>query len=672
VEGTPFGRYRLIDLLGRGGMGEVWRAYDTETQRVVAVKVLPPNLANDPTFEQRFRREALAAAGLTDPHVVPIHNFGEIEGRLYVDMRLISGRDLQAVLKDGVLDPQRAVAIVEQIASALRDAHRIGLVHRDVKPSNILVTEHDFAYLIDFGIARAAGESTITGTGNVIGTWAYMAPERLSSGQADPRVDTYALACVLHECLTGSQPFPGKSIEQQIGGHLGMPPPRPSTLRNGLPIQLDDVIATGMAKNPDQRYSSATDMADAARAALTAPAPIRQAPPIQRPPESSQFATQLANQPQAPQNFYQPPGGVNGSPGDATQYRQQFIPPPGPHMPPGPGGYGPGGPGPTAPQPKRKRSGMIVATCIVALVAVIGIVAAIVLSQNGTDDPAKPSVSQQPTALPNSGPFTGTYGAALGPRLNLVGKELQGGQPAGSETWNLRSECAGSACTATASRSAGTFSHPADLVFDQVAGRWIAVALGTAKCKNRDAEEWNYIWLKPRPDGSLAGEWISDSIDCYSKRSLTFTRNGDANMSSLPDPSTLAARVVSPAQSLHGLYHSRFSITSRALKPADEDFSVDTICLRAGDRCLSRFVLTDGTARYQLFIYANGAWTRNSEYDASCPAGGTSHVKLSGVFPLPNPPQDPIAQLTGHGFKEESGSTCVGGTYDQLFSRTGD
>jgi serine/threonine protein kinase len=213
-KGTPFGRYRLIELMGRGGMGEVWRAYDMETQRVVAVKVLSANLASDPTFEQRFRREALAAAGLSDPHVVPIHHFGEIDGRLYVDMRLIDGRDLHAIIAHGALEPSRAVSIVEQIASALTAAHRIGLVHRDVKPSNILVAEHDFAYLIDFGIARAAGESTITGTGNVIGTWAYMAPERLSTGANDPRGDTYALACVLHECLTGSQPFPGKSIEQ--------------------------------------------------------------------------------------------------------------------------------------------------------------------------------------------------------------------------------------------------------------------------------------------------------------------------------------------------------------------------------------------------------------------------------------------------------------------------
>jgi len=126
VEGTPFGRYRLVELLGRGGMGEVWRAFDTETQRVIALKVLAEHLASDPQFEQRFRREAFAAAGLANPHVVPIHNFGEIDGRLYVDMRLIDGRDLQAILEDGPLTPGRAVGIVGQVASALHAAHRIG------------------------------------------------------------------------------------------------------------------------------------------------------------------------------------------------------------------------------------------------------------------------------------------------------------------------------------------------------------------------------------------------------------------------------------------------------------------------------------------------------------------------------------------------------------------
>src|SRR6201993_1278060 len=217
MEGTPFGRYRLIELLGRGGMGEVWRARDTVTNnRIVAIKLLPPHLAEDSTFVERFRREADAAAQLNNPHIIPIHTYGEIDGRLYVDMRLIEGRDLQTVLGDGPLPPARAVAIIEQVASALHAAHKVGLVHRDVKPSNILIDEDDFAYLIDFGIARGAEETRMTGTGSVIGSWHYMSPERLRAGEVDARSDIYALACVLYECLTGSTPFPGDNFEQQI------------------------------------------------------------------------------------------------------------------------------------------------------------------------------------------------------------------------------------------------------------------------------------------------------------------------------------------------------------------------------------------------------------------------------------------------------------------------
>jgi serine/threonine protein kinase len=275
VKGTPFGRYELIELLGRGGMGEVWKAFDTATQRVVAVKVLPAQMAADPTFEQRFRREAFTAAGLNNPHVVPIHNFGEIDGRLYVDMRLIEGEDLEHTLARGALEPERAVKIVEQISSALNAAHRVGLVHRDVKPSNMLVAEDDFAYLIDFGIARGAGETKLTATGNVVGTWAYMAPERFSTGVSDARSDIYALACVLYECLTSNRPFPGDSVEQQIAGHLTTPPPRPSISRPEVPAELDAVVATGMAKDPAERYDTTTEMARAARKALTSVTPTQ-------------------------------------------------------------------------------------------------------------------------------------------------------------------------------------------------------------------------------------------------------------------------------------------------------------------------------------------------------------------------------------------------------------
>jgi serine/threonine protein kinase len=270
VEGTPFGRYRLLNLLGGGGMGEVWRAFDTETKRVVALKLLPTSAATDEVFEERFRREAESAAGLNDPHVVPIHHFGEIDGRLYVDMRLVEGRDLDVLLTDGALHPARAVRIVEQVASALSSAHRIGLVHRDVKPSNILLTEDDFAYLIDFGIARTADDKPLTSTGMTIGTWAYMAPERFTTGATDPRGDVYALACVLYQCLTGSQPFPGNSIEQAVSAHMFAPPPRPSEQNHFVSEAFDEVIARGMAKRSEDRYATATQLAAAARNAASA------------------------------------------------------------------------------------------------------------------------------------------------------------------------------------------------------------------------------------------------------------------------------------------------------------------------------------------------------------------------------------------------------------------
>jgi serine/threonine-protein kinase len=296
VKGMPFGRYRLVELQGRGGMGEVWRAFDSVTERMVALKLLPAEFGDDEVFQERFRREAKSAAGLNEPHVVPIHDFGEIDGRLYVTMRLIEGRDLQTILADGPLRLARAVWIIDQIASALHAAHRIGLVHRDVKPSNILVTEDDFAYLIDFGIARAAGDTRLTDTGSVIGTWAYLAPERLTTGQADPRTDIYALACVLYECLTGSRPFPGDSLEQQLAGHLGAPPPRPSAVREAVSVELDRVIAKGMAKDPVRRYQSAKSLAQAARAAITTPI-SRPRPPMPRPPVLMQQPTEPARPP---------------------------------------------------------------------------------------------------------------------------------------------------------------------------------------------------------------------------------------------------------------------------------------------------------------------------------------------------------------------------------------
>jgi serine/threonine-protein kinase len=272
-----FGPYRLEELLGRGGMGEVWRAFDTVKKRTVALKRLPAVLAVDTEFQARFRREAELAAALSEPHIIPIHDYGAIGGQLFIDMRLVEGSDLATVLtEDGPLSPVRAVRIIGQVASALDAAHAAGLIHRDVKPSNILisntVTATDFAYLIDFGIARsAAGATAMTATGATIGTMDYIAPERLLTGRCDHRSDIYALGCVLHETLTGAPPFPGLSADAQMYAHVHTPPPLPSAHRPGLPAGLDAVVMTAMAKDPDQRYGSAGALATAANSALTNP-----------------------------------------------------------------------------------------------------------------------------------------------------------------------------------------------------------------------------------------------------------------------------------------------------------------------------------------------------------------------------------------------------------------
>ncbi len=271
MDEVVFGRYRLIAVIGEGGMGKVYKAHDSVIGRDVAVKVLPTELSGQPGYRQRFRREALTAARLTEPHIVPIYDTGEVDGQLYLVMPIIDGIDLHALLtRDGPMSPERAVSVITQLAAALQAAHAVGLVHRDVKPSNALMTADDFVYLIDFGIAHDAAATKLTSTGMMVGTWAYMAPERFTSGAADARADVYALACVLYECLTGALPFAGDSMEQQIRGHLTLDPPKPSDVNPAISAGVDAVIAAGMAKDPDRRYQSARELAIAAQQALTA------------------------------------------------------------------------------------------------------------------------------------------------------------------------------------------------------------------------------------------------------------------------------------------------------------------------------------------------------------------------------------------------------------------
>lgn len=267
-----FGPYVLQALLGRGGMGEVHRAFDTSRGRTVALKRLRSDVSRDPAYVQRFRRESQAAARLSSPHVIPIHDFGEIGGQLFIDMRLAEGSDLAEELAAGAWSPDRAVEMVGQIASALDAAHRAGIVHRDVKPSNVLVcsgSARDFAYLLDFGIVSALDDAgtRLTTTGAMPGTPVYMAPEAFTGGPVDHRVDIYALGCVLHELIGGRPPFAHGSLPALIHHHLSVAPPALGAPGTALG-RLDEVIGRAMAKDPSDRFESAGALATAARAAL--------------------------------------------------------------------------------------------------------------------------------------------------------------------------------------------------------------------------------------------------------------------------------------------------------------------------------------------------------------------------------------------------------------------
>jgi serine/threonine-protein kinase len=266
--GSAFGKYNLVGLLGKGGMGEVYEAYDTEKNRTVALKILVDALSNDATFRTRFQRESQAAAILQEPHVIPIHDWGEIDGRLYIEMRLVRGQTLDELIAKGPLEPSRAVAIIAQVGDALDAAHAEGLTHRDIKPHNIIVTQTDFAYLVDFGIAESRGDSRLTTAGTPIGTMNYMAPERFSGREARPAVDVYSLACVLYEALTGDSPFANDSLQNLVAAHLASPPPRPSVTNPRVPAAFDAVIARGMAKDPDDRYGTAGGLVRAAQRAV--------------------------------------------------------------------------------------------------------------------------------------------------------------------------------------------------------------------------------------------------------------------------------------------------------------------------------------------------------------------------------------------------------------------
>jgi tRNA A-37 threonylcarbamoyl transferase component Bud32 len=271
--GAVVAGFRVESLVGHGAMARVYRARDEANDRVVALKILDDALARDERFRQRFLRESQLAASLTDPHIVRTLGSGEEDGQLYLAMEYVDGSDLRQLLRqDGRLEPERAIDLVEQVASALDTAHAAGLIHRDVKPGNILVgsdADGEHAYVCDFGLARhVSSVSSLTGDRGFVGTIDYVPPEQIEGGQVDARADVYSLGCVLYECLAGVRPFDRDSELSVVFAHLNEPPPRLTDVRPELPAAFDEVFATALAKAPDDRYSSCGELAAAARAAL--------------------------------------------------------------------------------------------------------------------------------------------------------------------------------------------------------------------------------------------------------------------------------------------------------------------------------------------------------------------------------------------------------------------
>ena len=253
-------------------MGAVYQATQLSLNRVVALKLLAPNLSDDPGFRARFEREGQVQAALDHDHIVAVYEAGQSEYGLFLAMRLIAGPTLKRLILDGDLDPRRTVRLLTQVAIALDAAHEAGLIHRDIKPQNILIGRGDHAYLADFGLIKAPDEARLTGTGQFIGTIDYVAPEQIQGEPATPASDCYSLAGVLYECLTGEVPFPKPSEAATLHAHVMSPPPVVSELRPDLPPALDGVIAQGMAKDPWSRPSRAAELIQSASRALSSSA----------------------------------------------------------------------------------------------------------------------------------------------------------------------------------------------------------------------------------------------------------------------------------------------------------------------------------------------------------------------------------------------------------------
>jgi serine/threonine protein kinase len=333
--GATFAGYRIDAPLGRGGMGVVFRATQIALERTVALKVLGADVGDEPAFRARFRREQQVMASVQHPNVLPVYDVGEHDGLLYIAMQYVDGPTLkQIVTGEAPLEPARAAHLVAQVAAGLDAAHTHGLVHRDVKPQNVLTTSRggrEHAFLADFGLAvQSRDTAQLTRTGQLLGTLDYVAPELIRGMRGDARMDIYALGCVLFEVLVGAPPFVRPSEVATLWAHLQDPPPRPSERRRDLGPHFDEVIERALAKDPDDRYPSAGSLAHAAQEAARgvaptppppSPAPVLGAPALAAAPPAEpddRFVSMIVA---CPRGFIAPP------PADERRNRHPWRPP---------------------------------------------------------------------------------------------------------------------------------------------------------------------------------------------------------------------------------------------------------------------------------------------------------------------------------------------------------
>ena len=362
------GAYVLGEVLGRGGMGVVYRATHVHLGREVALKLLAPELSDNVEFRRRFLRESRLAASLDHPNVITVYDAGDFNGTLYIAMRYVEGIDLAQLLREqGPLEPLAAVSLLDQVAAALDAAHEHDLVHRDVKPANVMIASGR-CYLTDFGLTKQAAATadslSLTRTGSFLGTLHYSAPEQIEGREITGQTDVYALGCVLHECLTGAPPFTKDSEVALLYAHLSEPPPPPSELRSDLPGAIDDVVAKALAKSPEERHRTCGELMSAARTALTG--------------EAGQ--TMLARPPAPPTVAAQPP--MASPKTDATTARRQATPPTAPYGDRGGGTEVAQAAGPVAP-PGRRGSRRLVLLLAAGAAVVAAAIAGVVATRGG-------------------------------------------------------------------------------------------------------------------------------------------------------------------------------------------------------------------------------------------------------------------------------------------------